>query len=527
MTVIGKTPCSNQTITLRKNAAPKSANGERWVLAATVMGSSMAFIDGTVVNVALPVMQTSLEASLGQMQWVVEAYALSLAALIIVGGSLGDRWGHRKVFLMGTLGFGLASAWCGLAGGIMELIVARAFQGVMGALLIPASLALLSASFPPEKRGRAIGIWSAFTSINTAAGPVLGGWLVSEFSWRWIFIINAPLALVVVLITWFRLKETEGEAPSARLDWMGAMLITGGLAALIFGLIEATERGLSHPLVLAALTLGSLVIAGFFLVERNIRFPMMPLGLFRSRNFSGANLLTLFLYSALGGALFLLPFNLIQVQGYSPTAAGAAFLPLILVMAMLSQAAGALSDRFGVKPLLVGGTLIISIGFAGMALTGQGQSYWIAYFPPMALLGLGLAMAVTPLTATVMNAVREHQNGIASGVNNATSRIGGLLAVAVIGLLAILVFGQALEQELEARDVPKAAQELLLAQQSSLAALQAPADLSPEVRVAIDQAVDLAFLVAFRIVMFTGAGLALASTLVAGFMIENRALPAD
>ncbi|MDQ3467441.1 MAG: MFS transporter, partial [Chloroflexota bacterium] len=336
MTAIAKTPCDEGVIA----AAPADPGADvrattgRWVLVATILGSSVAFIDGTVVNVALPTMQRALTATAAEMQWVVQAYALFLAALILVGGSLGDHFGRRRIFAFGVAIFTIASLGCGLAANAGQLITFRAVQGVGGALLVPGSLAIISAAFPDDAaRGRAIGTWSAFTSITSAIGPVLGGSLVDYASWRWVFLINLPLALVVLAITLTRVPESrdaEGAGGVRSLDWWGAALATLGLGALVFGLTNAPDLGWTDIAVAGPIVLGVALLALFLLVEARGRNPMMPLGLFRSRTFLGANLLTFLLYAVLGGALYFFPFNLIQVQGYSSAAAGAAFLPVIL-----------------------------------------------------------------------------------------------------------------------------------------------------------------------------------------------------
>ncbi|MEJ7655035.1 MAG: DHA2 family efflux MFS transporter permease subunit [Chloroflexia bacterium] len=317
------------------------------MLAAAILGSSITFIDGTVVNVALPVLQSELGASVAEAQWIVESYALMLAALILVGGSLGDRLGRRRVFSAGVLLFALASTGCGLAQNVTQLIVARGVQGVGAALLVPGSLALISANFGKERRGRAIGTWSGFTAIAAGIGPVLGGWLVESFSWRWIFFINIPLSVTVLLIVWRRVPESRDEEAKGRLDWVGAVLATVGLGGIVFGLIESSARGFTSAVVIASFTIGVASLAGFVFAETCHEEPMMPLGLFRSPTSAGANLLTLSLYAALGGLLFFLPFNLIQVQGYTATAAGAALLPFVLTMFLLSRWAGGLVERYG------------------------------------------------------------------------------------------------------------------------------------------------------------------------------------
>ncbi len=326
-------PCDEAVIRAGSCETPSATNGP-WILAATILGSSMAFIDGTVVNVALPAMQTALHATLAQVQWVVESYALFLAALLLVGGSLGDLKGRRKIFAAGVALFSVASMWCGLAPDILQLIVARGVQGVGGAMLVPGSLALISANFPQKERGRAIGTWSGFTSITAAIGPVLGGWFTEHGSWRWVFFINVPIGVAVLLLAFWKVPESRSGKVDGHFDWQGAAAGVCGIrrGRLCFNRIR-------RPL---PARLGVIALIAMLVWEARTPSPMVPLGLFRSRNFSGANLLTLFLYSAFGGVLFFFPLDLIQVQGYSPTQAGAALLPFILLMFLLSRWSGGL-----------------------------------------------------------------------------------------------------------------------------------------------------------------------------------------
>lgn len=522
MANILKPPCDEGVIEAKAVVTPHTISSGFWVLAVTILGSSMAFIDGTVVNVALPVLQKELGATVADVQWVVEAYSLFLAALILVGGSMGDHFGRRRIFGMGTAIFSLASITCGLAPNVLVLIFARAVQGIGGALLVPGSLAIISASFGKEQRGRAIGTWSGATSITSALGPVLGGWLVENTSWRWVFFINVPLAVAVLLILFLRVPESHDESVARGLDWWGALLATIGLGGIVYGLIEAENLGLGSPFVLGSLGIGIVSLLAFLFLEAHIPAPMLSLSLFRSRTFSGANLLTLFLYAALGGALFFVPFNLIQVQGYSPTAAGAALLPLILIMFLLSRWSGGLVDRYGAKLPLIIGPIIAAIGFALFAVPGIGGSYWTTFFPAAAVLGLGMAVSVAPLTTAVMGAVESRYTGEASGINNAVSRTAGLLAIAVLGIFVVAAFSSSLTSRLAALNLSPAIQQAINSQSSKLVSIQIPPGLSSATHLLIQQAINESFVTGFRLVMLIAAGLALLSALSAAILIEGK-----
>lgn len=503
--------------TCSKRAAP-------WVLAATILGSSITFIDGTVVNVALPVLQRELGADIVGAQWVVEAYSLMLSALILVGGSLGDRWGRRRVFSVGLVLFAVASAGCGLSQTTAQLIAARAAQGVGAAMLVPGSLAIISASFSKEERGRAIGTWSGYTAISAGVGPVLGGWLIGNVSWRWIFFINLPLAALALLITWRHVPESRDESAGERVDVLGALAATLGLGGVVYGLLESGARGFKDARVLASLAAGVVLLALFFVVERR-RGPraMMPLALFRSHTFAGANLLTFFLYGALSGLMFFLPFNLIQVQGYSATEAGAALLPFVLTMFVLSRWAGGLVRRYGARRPLVIGPVVAAAGFALFILPGaEAGSYWTSFFPAVLLMSFGMAASVAPLTTAVMGAVEERHAGVASGINNAVSRTAGLLAIAALGIVMTGTFARTFHARLRSTDLPAEVRAALESQTSRLAAIQIPAGLDGESQQAVGRSVEESFVGGFRVVMLIAAALALASALCAWLLIEGQ-----
>jgi EmrB/QacA subfamily drug resistance transporter len=415
-----------------------------WVLVAAILGSSMAFVDGTAVNVALPVMQADLRATSADMQWVIEAYALSLAALILVGGSLGDVFGRRRMFMLGIAIFALASIGCALAPNVIVLIVARSIQGVGGALATPESLALISATYQGDERGRAIGTWSGFASITGAIGPLLGGVLVQHASWRWVFLINVPLAAIVLLIAFTRVPESRDERASRVVDWTGALLATLGLGGLVYGLI-GLQGGHAAARSGAILAAGCVLLAAFAFAQARAHHPMMPLSLFRSRTFSVVNVYTLLLYMALGGSLYLLPYALIDAQRYTPTAAGAALLPFILLQFLLSRWSGGLAARIGVRIPLVTGAVLAAGGFVAFALPGLDGNYWATYFPAALLLGFGGAFFIAPLTTAVFDASDPGVMGTASAINNAVARTAGLIAIALFGIAFAAVSNGAFE----------------------------------------------------------------------------------
>jgi len=516
-----RSPCDEAVVQSAPDCGSPASG--KWVLAATILGSGITFIDGTVVNVALPVLQSELGASVSAAQWIIEGYALILSALILVGGALGDHYGRKRIFLIGSLIFAAASAWCGLSPGINNLIVARCVQGFGAALLVPGSLALISANFDKARRGRAIGTWAGFTSIAAGIGPVLGGWLIQAFSWRWIFFINIPLAVVLLLITFKYVPESRDQDSTTNVDWVGALLATVGLGGIVFGLIESNIAGLAAPRVIAFLVIGVLGLVAFLFVEDKKKQPMMPLELFRIRTFTGANLLTLFLYAGLGGLLFFLPFNLIQVQGYSPAAAGAALLPFVITMFALGRWAGGLVERYGSKIPLVVGPLIAGAGFALFAVPGSvDHGYWIDFFPAVMVMSFGMAVSVSPLTTTVMGAVEVRHAGLASGINNAVSRTAGLIAVAAFGVVMLFVFDNSFAEKLQAIQLPDDVRQNLLGQSGKFLNIEIPQGITGDAADAVRAAVRDSFVAGFRVVSLVSAGLAVLSAIASWILIDGK-----
>lgn len=394
----------------------------------------MSFIDSTAVNVSLPVLQRELHAANGQTQWVIEGYALFLSALILLGGALGDLYGRRRIFAYGVVLFAAASIACARAGSIDMLIAARCVQGIGGALLTPGSLALISAAYSGEARGRAIGLWSGFSALMSAAGPIIGGWLTQEFSWRYVFVINVPLAILVLVVLQLGVPESRDDSAVRRIDVVGAVLATAGLGLLVYGLIAMTAGRITLA-ALGTTLAGIATLCAFVLFERRTPDPMVRCDLFASRDFSAANIYTFFLYTAIGGSLYFVPFVLINVHHYTPTEAGAALLPFVFIMVAASRWSGGLVARIGARKPLILGSILAALGFLAFAVPGTDGSYWTTFFPAATILGCGGALFVAPLTTTVMNSVPVEHSGVASGINNAVARTAGLIGVAVLGVV--------------------------------------------------------------------------------------------
>jgi len=474
----------------------------------------MAFIDSTVVNVAIPTLQKAFHANIVDVQWVIESYGLLLSSLILAGGALGDLFGRRRVFLLGVAIFAAASAACGLAPSIKALVIARSIQGMGAALLVPGSLSIISASFDEKYRGQAIGTWSGFTAITTALGPVLGGWLIEHGSWRWAFFLNVPIACAVAVISFWRVPESRG-SKGAHIDWLGALLATAGLGGVVTAFLESARFGWRNPLVFGSLLAGVACLVIFVLVEAHSSSPMLPPELFKSRPFSGTNLITLFLYAAVGIFFFLFPMNLIQLHGYSTTATGAAVLPMILLMFLLSRWSGGLVNRYGARVPLIVGPLIVSAGFLLFALIPANGIYWTTFFPTTLVLGLGMAVTVAPLTTVVMSSVDQDHVGTASGINNAVARVAGVLAIAVFGIVMVKAFGSELDQALVKLSLPQEILQNIRSKQIELAGMELPQGLDAHAVETLRHAITSAFLSSFRLIMFLCAALSTASAIIA------------
>lgn len=441
-----KRPCDEAAIRAVR-AGDCAAQDKVWVLVGTILASSIAFIDESVVNIALPAMEKDLGASVAVIQWIVSAYTLCLAALLLIGGATGDRYGRRRAFVAGMTIFAGTSLWCGLAGDIAQLLAARAVQGVGAALMIPCSLAIIGATFNEAERGKAIGTWAGVTSIAAAVGPLLGGWIVDHTSWRAIFLINPVLAVPTIWIALRHIPESRDPQATGMLDWRGAVLSFSGLGLLVFGLIALPSWGWRNVTVVASIAIGIALLVAFVIVEMRSRHPMMPPALFRSPTFSGVNLLTLLLYTALGGAFFFLPFALMQVHGHSATIAGASFLPFTIIMGGLSRWSGGLIDRVGARLPLMIGPAICAAAYVLFAIADTASSYAVGFLLPICVLSLGMVVTVAPLTTAVINAVPPTQTGVASGINNSVAAVATLLAVAIFGALALGVHDRSLDRQ--------------------------------------------------------------------------------
>ncbi len=506
----------------KRNTPPKITTRQgNLILAATIIGAGMVYLDGTVVTVALPQIQEDFQASVSSLQWLVDIYILFLTIPILVAGSLSDRYGRKKLFIIGLIGFAIASGLCGAATNMPQFVIARVFQGIFGGIMLPGSLAILNASFPREIRGRTVGTWSAFTPLTTAIGPLLGGWLVDNVTWRAAFYINIPLALITLFISLRYIPETKSAKVPKGQDWLGAALITLGLGSLMFGLIEGPYRGWNDWPVWVSLV-GSLICLGAFVwVEATSKHPMIPLQLFKHRVFSGITLVTFILYFAMSGVFFFFTLNLQQIQGVSATIAGAAFMPIIVLLFLISRWAGNFSDKSGPRRLLIVGPVVIAVGFFMYMIPGVQANYWLTFFPATIVFGIGLGLTVAPLTSVALGAVPIHLSGLASGVSNATSRAATMLAVAMLGFLMVIQFGGLLK--FHTRNLPLTNKDRLQleAEALNLGGAEAPAHLEPALKTEVETSINKAFVGAFRIMMALCGVLALVSAAISVATISN------
>ncbi|SFS17674.1 drug resistance transporter, EmrB/QacA subfamily [Granulicella pectinivorans] len=499
----------------------------KWVMVATILGSGLAFMDGSIVNVAMPTLQTDFGATSSAIQWVVQSYTLFSAALLLLGGTLGDRYGRRRIFFWGVALFAIASAGCAAASTLGLLVAARAVQGIGAAMLIPQGLSILSVSYPEKRRAKAIGTWSAWTSVFAALGPVVGGWLVQAWSWRLIFVLNLPIALTVLVMT-RRIPESKANGKDGKpvpLDRLGATLATVGFAAVIYALSFAPEFGWDDARVLSLLGVGGALLAGFLWSQAGRVGAMMPLGLFRIPRFLAPNLLTFLLYGALYGSLYVTPFYLIQVRHYKPAMAGAVFLPLIALMFLFSTWAGGMVAKVGERLLLCAGAGLAGAGYVAFAVFDRNETYVTGVLPGVLLLGAGLTLSVAPLTSAVMSSVSESEAGVASAVNNAISRLAGLLAVSLLSIVLAHGFGAALARQLHQSDLPGDVQKTMLASQGRLHDTPIPASLPAEQRVKAEGMLDTSFLAGFRLVMLFCAGGAWLGALAVALLLKEGDRP--
>jgi len=490
---------------------------------AAILASSMAFIDGTALNVALPVLQRSLKLDGSQLLWIVNGYTLFLASLILIGGSLGDVYGKKKIFIIGIVLFTVFSMVCGLAPSGNFLIISRCLQGVGGALMVPGSLAIITASFPQDERGKAIGTWSMFSAFTTIFGPVLGGYLAEAGLWRVIFFINAPLGIISILML-LMVKEPS-RVQDIRPDWKGGILSVLGLSLITLGFIEASEKGFDAWWIWLSIAIGIVLTIVFIRTEKTASNPMLPLELFSSKTFTGANIMTLFVYGALGLVLFFIPLNLIQVQAYSETKAGLAILPFGILIAVLSRTAGAWTDKAGPKKPLIIGPVITGISFLSMSWIGitEGfRDFWVTFFPALALGGIGMGITVVPLTTAVMNCVTDTNAGIASGVNNTVSRLANVLVLAIVGAFALLYFQGNFADNLTDLSLSEQETTTLKERSSRLAETSAPADWPESKRLEVSEQVRESFIRTFNYVALTGALLCFSGALISWLMISRK-----
>lgn len=507
--------------------ALSSAEG-KWIMTSAILASAMGFIDGTALNVVLPALQKNLNATGTDLFWLLNAYLLMIAALTLIGGSLGDKLGRKKVFMWGIFVFITGSVACGFAPTINFLIAFRIIQGLGGALMIPGSLSLISASINDKERGKAIGTWSAVTTIVTMSGPVMGGALADAGLWRFIFFINVPIGIAALLILWKKVKESRDEDSDHRIDFSGAAAIALGLASLTFGCLRIPQVGFNRPEIYITLISGILLLTAFIIIEQKSKHPMMPLNLFANRTFTGANLLTFFLYAGLGAGMLFLSLNMVQAQGYSQLQSGLTFLPFTVLMILIARFAGSLADKHGPRLLLITGPAVAGIGFILLSFVQQTNgpsTYWSTFFPGIMVFGLGMSLTVAPLTATVMGSVPEHSSGVASGINNAMTRIANVFANAIFGTLAVLFFAGTLQTQLHNISLNSKEKELVTAQAVNLGNAKAPASVNN--KDVVQKAYQKSFIHVYQNIMRISACLAFMGALMALLFIKSKDVKMD
>ncbi len=504
-----------------------SSTAGKWILSSTILASSMAFIDSTALNVILPSLQKDLGAEGTDIFWILNSYLLMLAALILVGGSLGDKLGRKKVFMIGIVIFILSSIACGLSPTVEFLIIARGIQGIGGALMIPGSLSIISSTFHHKEKGKAIGSWSAATTLVTVGGPILGGALGDAGLWRGIFFINLPLGIASLCVLHFKVPESSDNSTDRSIDYAGGIAVVVGLALLTFGFLEIPELGWQDWRVIVSLILGILALVIFIRIELRIANPMIPLHLFNNRTFTGSNLLTFFLYGALTVVMLFVSLNMIQIQGYKQVQAGMTFIPFTILMATLARRVGGLVDTYGPKWLLVIGPFITGVGFlwfAQIGLTAGFEDFWTTFLPGIVIFGLGMSLTVVPLTTTVMGSVKDRYAGTASGVNNSMTRTSGVFANAMIGALAVVLFSNFLKEPLMSLNLSDSVSTAVLEQSANLGEAQVPEIVPEGSQVQVKELFRQSFISMFDQITYIGTGLAWISAIFAFFLIDNKAV---
>jgi EmrB/QacA subfamily drug resistance transporter len=506
--------------------ALKSAEG-KWIMVSAILASAMAFIDGTALNVVLPALQKSLNATGADLFWLLNAYLLMLASLILVGGSLGDKLGRKKIFMLGILVFIIGSAACGFAPTVFLLIIFRIIQGIGGALMIPGSLSLISSSINENERGKAIGTWSAITTVVTMGGPILGGTLADAGLWRYIFFINVPIGIIALVILAFKVKESRDEDADKAVDIAGAIAIALSLALLTFGFLRIPAVGFKSQQVYLTLLSGIILLIVFLVVEKKSKHPMMPLYLFANPVFTGVNLLTFFLYAGLGAGMLFLSLNLVQVQGYSQLQSGLTFLPFTVLMITIARFSGTLADKYGPRLLLIVGPATAGTGLLLLSFVKQtaGPSeYWTTFFPGIIMFGLGMSFTVAPLTATVMTSVSDHLSGTASGVNNALTRISNVFANAIFGALAVLLFAGALQDKIQSISLEANVKQAVVKEAANLGNAKVPKQVDSRYQKTISASYRESFIHAYSSIMKISAGLGFLGALMTVVFIRNKTL---